>query len=183
MEIREKIEELERQLNELKASIEEVKDYRPITERVKTFRDAVEILGEEHPFVKQLDNVANTILADKYSPDVVAYLKLRIITAALNEGWEPQFTEDEYRYFPWFRLYMQEEWNKLDEEAKKSGVLFVGGAYRVANSGFAYLGTDGAPSDACTNLGSRLCFRTRELAQYAGLQFAKLYADFYLIRK
>ena len=52
MEIRERINELGRQLNELKASLkEEAKDNRPITERVKTFEDAVYILGNEHPFV------------------------------------------------------------------------------------------------------------------------------------
>lgn len=32
---------------------EEVKDSRTVTERIKTFKDACEELGEEHPLVKQ----------------------------------------------------------------------------------------------------------------------------------
>ncbi len=182
MEIREKIEELEKQHEALKEAVkeaEEKQDNRPITERVKTFEDAVEILGEEHPFVSQW----NTTLTDKYSPDLVAYLKLRIITAALNEGWEPQFTEDERRYFPWFVLYTQKEWDKLDEGIKKGGVLFGGFAYYGAAAGLVSVYSFYVPSDANATVGSYLCFKTDELARYAGRQFADLYADFYLIRK
>ncbi len=167
---------------------EDVNDYEldlffvPITERVKTLEDAVKILGEDHSFVKQLDAVTDTILADEYGIDVIAYLKLRIITVALNEGWEPRFTEDEYRYYPWFALCTQEEWNGLDEEIKRERVLFGGDDYRV-NVGFMCVDSIGAPLGANATLGSRLCFRTDELARYAGRQFAYLYADFYLIRK
>ncbi len=178
MEIREKIEELERQLNELKVSIEEKRNMYPITERVKTFRDAVSILGKEHPLVKEW----YVVYTDNCSADLIAYLKLRIITAALNEGWEPQFTEDEYRYYPWFALCTQEEWNGLDEEIKRERVLFGGDDYRV-NVGFMCVDSIVAPLGANATLGSRLCFKTSDLARYAGRQFADLYADFYLIRK
>ena len=79
--------------------------FRPknIMERIKTFDDAFKELGEHHPLVKEYHK-RHLFLEDDsdISSDLVAYLKLRIITAALNEGWTPQFTEDEYRYFPWF---------------------------------------------------------------------------------
>ncbi len=179
MEIREKIEELERQLEALKESIKETENNRPITERVKTFDDAVEILGEEHPLVKEW----NAVYTDKCSSDLIAYLKLRIITDALNEGWEPQFTKEKYRYYPWLTMYTQEEWDELDEETKKGGVLFGGTAACGASAGFVYASSSYAPSHARASIGSRLCFRTRDLARYAGRQFADLYADFYLIRK
>lgn len=73
------------------AEEEQKKDERPITERVKTFEDACKELGEDHKLVQQYRAIEGTPLMD--SIDVVAYFKLRIITAALNEGWVPQFTE------------------------------------------------------------------------------------------
>lgn len=179
MEIQKKIKELERELNELKAY---VKINRPITERVKTFRDAVAILGEDHPFVKQLDAVTDTILADEYGIDVIVYLKLRIITAALNEGWEPRFAEGECRYYPWYNLYTQEEWDELNEDIKKKSVPFGGNDYKM-DTDFVYATSFDAGSAECVDFASRLCFKTDELARYAGRQFADLYADFYLIRK
>ncbi len=179
MEIKEKIEELERELNELKAY---VKINRPITERVKTFNDAVAILGDDHPFVKQLDAVTDTIIADEYGIDVIVYLKLRIITAALNEGWEPRFAEGECRYYPWYNPYTQVEWDKLDKGIKKKSVPFGGDDYKT-DASFVYATSFDATSNECVDFGARLCFKTSELARYAGRQFADLYADFYLIRK
>ena len=68
-----------------------------ITERIKTFDDAVEALGDNHPLVSQYHRA---VAAFKYEPmteDLLAYLKLRVICAALNEGWEPAFGADECR--------------------------------------------------------------------------------------
>lgn len=183
MEIRERINEIERQLNELKASLkEEAKDDRPITERVKTFKDALDILGKGHPFVQQYDAIVYDEV-NKDNADLIAYYKLRIITAALNEGWESQFTKGEYRYYPWFCLYTQEKWDELSGESKNSGVLFGGSAYGGAYAGFVCVDSNCAPSDAFAFLGSRLCFKTDALARYAGRQFAALYADYLLVRK
>ena len=181
MEIRERINELERQLTELKASLK-AKDDRPITERVKIFWDALDVLGDDHPFVQQYDAIVYDGV-NKDNADLIAYYKLRIITAALNEGWEPQFTEDEYRYFPWFYLYTQEEWDKLDEEEKESGVLFGGNAPYGALAGFVFACSSYAPSSARASIGSRLCFKTDAIARYAGRQFAALYADYLFVRK
>lgn len=76
-----------------------------VKERIKTFEDACREIGID----------AEAWSRDKISlglePDVLAFLKLRIIVKALNEGWEPQFIEDEYRYYPWFILYTGEEYN------------------------------------------------------------------------
>lgn len=83
-----------------------------VRKRIKTFEDACHEIGID----------AEAWNRDKISlglePDVLAFLKLRIIVKALNEGWEPRFTEDECRYYPWFILYTGEEYNKLDEEEK-----------------------------------------------------------------
>ena len=149
-------------------------DNRPVTERIKTFTDACNALGDEHPLVKEYLRVAdgNIILDDLY-----AYLKLRIIVAALNEGWEPKFTEDEYRYFPCFYFYTKEEYDKLDDEEKGRCVLRSGG-YTYSFFGFVYCNADNVASSSNAYVGSRLAFRTRELAAYAGRQFIEEWADF-----
>lgn len=149
-------------------------DNRPVTERIKTFTDACNALGDEHPLVKEYLRVAdgNIILDDLY-----AYLKLRIIVAALNEGWEPKFTEDEYRYFPWFYFYTKEEYDKLDDEEKGRCVL-RSGPNTYSNFGFVFCFAVFDASYSYTSFGSRLAFRTRELAVYAGRQFIEEWADF-----
>lgn len=132
-----------------------------IMERIKTFEDALNELGDKHPLVLQYRfnfNNEGGWTDDMYAREFEAYLKLRIITAALNEGWTPQFTEDEYRYFPWFWLYTKEEIAKMDKEERKKVVLFGGAAYDGADAGFAYAHTYNAPSDTGAKVGSRLCF-------------------------
>lgn len=79
-----------------------------IKERVKTFEDACRELGENHPFVHAYNGYAKNISEEnKNDGDIIAYIKLRIIAAALNEGWKPTFDKDERRYYPWFYLYTQ----------------------------------------------------------------------------
>lgn len=153
-------------------------DNLPITERVKTFDDACDVLGDEHPFVNQYRETGAVYKGDEKVGDFIAYLKLRIIVAALNEGWEPQFTEDEYRYFPWFYLYTKEEHDEMDEDKKRCHVLLRSGSNASASCGFVYVLADYDASHSCTSFGSRLAFRTSKLARYAGEQFAKEWADF-----
>ena len=142
-----------------------------VMERVKTFKDACNELGIEHD--KWVQDKKDLGL----EADVIAYLKLRIIAAALNEGWKPQFTTDEYRYFPWFYLYTQSEIDEMSEEEKSRVV------YRSYNSADAHGGVASAyaandSSYAGTSIGSRLAFKTRELAEYAGRQFVEIWADY-----
>lgn len=154
---------------------ESQKDNRPVTERIKTFEDACEELGAEHPLVKLWTDYPYIGL-NSQSEDVVAYMKLRIICAALNEGREPQFTKDEWRYFPWFVLYTQEEIDDMDED-EKSRVVYRSSYYAYAYGGVACASALYDVSDASANFGSRLAFNSRELAIYAGKQFIELYAD------
>lgn len=152
-----------------------------IMERIKTFEDALNELGDKHPLVLQYRfnfNNEGGWTDDMYAREFEAYLKLRIITAALNEGWTPQFTEDEYRYFPWFWLYTKEEIAKMDKEERKKVVLFGGLANSGALAGFAFALASNAPSGTHANVGSRLCFKSSALAEYAGKQFAEIYFAF-----
>ena len=142
-----------------------------VRKRIKTFEDACHEIGID----------AEAWNRDKISlglePDVLAFLKLRIIVKALNEGWEPRFTEDECRYYPWFILYTGEEYNKLDEEEKSRVV------YRSFNNAYAFGGVSCAyasygSSYASASIGVRLAFKTSELAAYCGRQFLDIWADF-----
>lgn len=144
-----------------------------IMERVKTFEDACLILGNDNQAV--IDYYA--ILDETDTKDIVAYMKLRIIAEALNEGWHPTFSEDEYRYFPWFYIYSKEEWDNMSDEYKRRCVG-RSNHYADSNGGLVFTSADYASSNSDTNVGSRLSFKTEELAMYAGKQFIKIWVDY-----
>lgn len=153
-----------------------------ITERVKTFEDACRELGEEHPFVSAYTAWIKHEEFDDQE-DILAYMKLRIICAALNEGWEPQFTEDEWRYYPWNILWTEEELSEKSDEWKTDRHLISTGEYQTDYAGLAFAASSNAPSYAYARIGSRLCLKSDTLAVYCGKQFINIWADFYLIRK
>lgn len=148
-----------------------------VTERIKTFEDACKELGIE----------AGKWLQDRaelgFEPDVIAYMKLRIICAALNEGWIPQFISGERRYYPWFWLYTEQEIQDMDEEEKIDRHLTPTGDYRTGYAGFADAYSYNAPSNTTASIGSRLCLKSAALAVYCGKQFIDIWADFSLIRR
>lgn len=155
-----------------------------IMERVKTFEDACRELGEDHPFVRSYNGYANNIHENnKNDTDILAYLKLRIICAALNEGWEPQFTEDEWRYYPWFTLWTEDELSEKSDEWKTDRHLISTGEYQTDYAGLVSAYSHYAPSSATAAFGSRLCLKSDTLAVYCGKQFINIWADFCLIRK
>lgn len=151
-------------------------DNRPVTERIKTFEDACNELGEDNPLVKEYWGVRKN-LGLYFTQDLSAYLKLRIIVAALNEGWEPKFEEGEGRYYPWFTLYTKCEYDELDEE-EKGHVVYRGSHYASAVGGVSYAGAFSGASLSQAFVGLRLAFRTNELSAYAGMQFIEEWADF-----
>ena len=122
-----------------------------ITAVVKTFDDACQVLGINGEVISaSLNDALGTDAAS-----ISAYAQLIIIARALNQGWQPDWSnQSEYKYFPWFK--------------NKSG---FGLSYYV----YAYWLTT-------TTVGSRLCFKTKKLAEYAATQFADLYNDFLTIK-
>lgn len=166
---------------EMNLNTAEPQDNRPITERVKTFEDACAVLGENHPLIDNFRQWADNV--EDNDPNLKAYIKLRIVCAALNEGWEPKHTEDEERYYPWHWLYTQEEIDDMDIEERKERRMMTTGDYVTTYAGFAYACSYNAPSDADAAFGSRLCFKNRDLAIYCGKQFINLWADYKLIRR
>lgn len=97
-------------------------------------------------------NTAPPVMEDDLK-SIYAYYKLIAIVRALNEGWVPDWSDgDQAKYYPYFKMN--------------------------PGFGFSYAYCDGWHSDA----GSRLCFKTRELAEYAGKQFESIYNDFLTIQ-
>lgn len=85
--------------------------------------------------------------------DEIAYRKLKIIAEVLNEGWKPDWmNSNESKWWPWFYLNV------------KSGL------------GLSFVGVDGVNSASA--VGSRLCFKSRELAEYVAKQFTAIYGDY-----
>lgn len=127
----------------------EEQEYQDICERVKTYADACDILG-----VPQLDEKA--MLSAGFREDEIARRKLETITAALNEGWKPDFNNtDEYKYYPWFYI-------RPNHHGAYAGLSCAAATY--------------AASYTATNVGSRLCFHDYRTATYAGNTFMELYA-------
>lgn len=159
-------------------------DNRPVTERIKTFEDALNELGEDNFLVMHYTAYINAdtgwIGGDE---DLLAFLKLRIICAALNEGWEPKFTQDEERWYPWHWLYTESEIGDMATEEQHERCMTDTGDYVTEYAGFADSHSLSSPSHSLTSIGSRLCLKNRELAAYCGTQFIRLWADFKLIRK
>ena len=79
----------------------------------------------------------------------MAFAKLAIIVKALNEGWVPNWNNtNEYKYIPYFKMLP-----------------------------FGFVGARYASWATFSGVGSRLCYRTKELAEYAGKQFEQLYKE------
>ena len=132
---------------------EEIFRSRDVTERIKTFDDACNMLGENHALVTQYRlTAAATFKDDLTTRDLIAYLKLRIICAALNEGWEADYSDTKQaKWFPWFYF--------------EDGKLVYANSNRTRTHSYACIGV-------------RLAFKSKELAEYAGKQFTDIYKDF-----
>jgi len=123
---------------------------------VKTFDDACKVVP--------LNDSQNALLAlssdDKDVRAAQAVMKLTIVSRAMNKldnkgtEWNPDWTNwDERKYFPWLKF--------------------------VAGSGFSYY--DFVYVNAYSTVGSRLCFRSGDMARHAATHFADLYNDFFTL--
>jgi hypothetical protein len=148
-----------------------------VMERVKTFKDACRELGKDHEYVKDYRALCTTNI--KVPADVLAYYKIRIICAALNEGWKPDYTnENQYKYYPWI-FYAVEDYVKKHPEKKWHKLCLVGGAADYGSHCGSFCVTSGdAFSYSYTACASRSAYKSRELAIYAAEQFFYIYADY-----
>lgn len=123
-----------------------------ITDKIKSFEDACKHLGLNPNDLPVVD-----MLPEKDRKSIIAYYKLTIITRALNEGWEPDFSNwNEYKYYNWF--YVEE-----NKDQRSSGFRYDGTNYTFT---YAFIG-------------SRLCCGNSDDAEYIGKQFEDLYNDYF----
>lgn len=152
------------------------KDNRPVTERIKTFEDAMLATGMTIP----LDDNQLSYLPK----DVVAYMKLRIIAAALNELNEstlddfPRFIAGEKRWYPWFYLYTQEEIDNMGEEKKKNIWRFGCRSDIGSNCCLAYASSPDAWLSSNSTASARLAVKSESLANYFGRKFIDIWSDY-----
>jgi hypothetical protein len=86
-------------------------------------------------------------------PDEVAYKMIKEIVKTFNEGWVPDWSNsNEYKYYPWFRM------------GSPSGCGF---SYNDYDYWYTY-----------SIVGSRLCYKSADLAKHAGQLFESIYKDF-----
>lgn len=150
-----------------------------IKDKVKTFEDAVAILGDEHPLVAQFRVIESSFKEADNNLHLFAYARLVIIAEALNDGWKPKFDGDECRYYPWFYIYTKAEYEELDEDEKKECRVVGRSFYNaVAFGGVVCAHAYSASSYSYAYYGSRLAFKTRELAEYCGKQFIDIWERF-----
>lgn len=120
-----------------------------ITDRVKTFQDAMGILMPTKTDQENFNSFLKTI-PEHFLKVGTAFFKAAIITEALNEGWQPNWHDaNEQKWWPWFKM----------------------------SAGFGFSFSYYSYACARTTAGSRLCFKTKDLADYAGKQFESIYKD------
>lgn len=150
-----------------------------ITDKIKTFDDACKAIGLAGP------EALPELLQEKYAAivpsHIKAQLKLEIITLALNEGWQHIPDGKHYAYWPWFLLYTAGEIADMGKEgAEERAMINATDVSDVfAGLGYAYSNNAGSVSDAL--IGSRLAYKSRELARYSGTQFIELWKEALLI--
>lgn len=141
-----------------------------IKDRVKSYEDACRELG--------IKAVSFDYLPERERKHLSALIKLETITKALNEGWENPQNGEGYVYWPWFYILNNK---KEVEDYRDRGYTVVELEGFKNTSGLAYSGSSDAPSGTNADFGSRLCFKSRDLAVYAAKTFTSLYADYLLI--
>lgn len=145
-----------------------------ITELVQSYEDAVKMVGDDLPL---------SVLS-KMPKHLQAQHKLEVITKALNCGWRHPQDGETWCYYVWGYFYNQKEIAKMSQEEKDKNILVLlgGGAASGASCGLASLLSDHAFSNSYATVGSRLAYKTNELATYSTEQFRDLWAEalFYL---
>jgi hypothetical protein len=122
-----------------------------ITDRVKSFEDALELYSKKIEPV--LSNLLNYTGYNKEVISAQATEKLKIIISVLNEDWTPDWdNSNQYKYYPYFDM-------------SNNTLVF---SHCFSWHTYSYVS-------------SRLCLRSKELAEYCGKQFIDLYKQSFLM--
>lgn len=118
------------------------------SKKITSYEDACKVLN-----IQPINEEVFNAFPKEDQRSMLAYHKLTVITRALNNGWKPNWDDqNEWKYYPLFRY---------------------------VNAGLSYAYTYSAATITYAYFGSRLCFPTSALAKYAAEHFADLYRDYY----
>lgn len=118
------------------------------SKKITSYEDACKVLN-----IQPINEEVFNAFPKEDQRSMLAYHKLTVITRALNNGWKPNWDDqNEWKYYPLFRY---------------------------VNAGLSCASTPNAASNTFAAVGSRLCFPTSALAKYAAEHFADLYRDYY----
>ena len=116
--------------------------------KIASYEDACRVLN-----IQPINEEVFNIFPKEDQRSMLAYHKLTVITRALNNGWKPNWDDqNEWKYYPLFRY---------------------------VNAGLSYASANYSATSTNALIGSRLCFPTSALAKYAAEHFADLYRDYY----
>lgn len=116
--------------------------------KITSYEDACKVLN-----IQPINEEVFNAFPKEDQRSMLAYHKLTVITRALNNGWKPNWDDqNEWKYYPLFRY---------------------------VNAGLSYAISNYAATRTGALFGSRLCFPTSALAKYAAEHFADLYRDYY----
>lgn len=116
--------------------------------KITSYEDACKVLN-----IQPINEEVFNAFPKEDQRSMLAYHKLTVITRALNNGWKPNWDDqNEWKYYPLFRY---------------------------VNAGLSFAHALNAAASATAYIGSRLCFPTSALAKYAAEHFADLYRDYY----
>lgn len=116
--------------------------------KIASYEDACRVLN-----IQPINEEVFNIFPKEDQRSMLAYHKLTVITRALNNGWKPNWDDqNEWKYYPLFRY---------------------------VNAGLSFAATNRTAASTLAYIGSRLCFPTSALAKYAAEHFADLYRDYY----
>ena len=149
----EKAEDLQKAVEAITASAATSKSVKVVIECTpKTITDRIKTLEDAlNATGKTMPDFSS--LPEDLHKRYKALFGIEVITEALNEGWKPNWgNSNEAKYYPYFR------WS--------------------VSAGFGFYDASYGYSCASAGFGLRLCFKSDELATYAGKQFTDLYNDF-----
>ena len=156
----------ESEIEILRMFVPNLEEIIPVEDRIKTFTDAYNALGRSHPLVENFANLAY------YDENLFAFVRLRIICAALNEGWVAK-PEDNGGYYPGFKFFTSEEVKGMKNEVVYD-LHFLEPKFDTK-----YVAVDCTFTSSLT-LENCLLLKTPELAKYCEKRFIGLWMDYLL---
>ena len=123
---------------------------------IKTFQPEIKERIKTFDDVLRENGVKRSVFENNIqdlTTDEVAYKMLKEIVKAFNEGWVPDWTDStQYKYYAYFKM--------------------------GSPSGGGFSCYDFGHWDAVSIVGSRLCYKSADLAKHAGQLFENVYKDF-----